>query len=96
METGASTATPITVVLNWQAGVNKMSEDLAHRLIRRIPSRDRSRYLARVLEKSLREDEEALIQSCLAANQDTEAAVEEEFDRLQDGLDEPWTDAPAR
>ncbi len=74
-----------------------LPEELAHRLIRRIPSRDRSRYLTGVLENSLREEEEALIQSCLAANHDPEAtAVEEEFDRLQDGLDEPWTDAPAR
>ena len=74
-----------------------LPEDLAHRLVRRSPPRDQSRYLARVLEKSLREEEEALIQSCLAANQDPEAtAVEEEFDRLQDGLDELWTDAPAR
>ena len=63
-----------------------LPEDLAHRLVQRIPPRDRSRYLARVLEKSLREEEEALIQSCLAANQDTEAtSVEEEFDRLQEG-----------
>lgn len=74
-----------------------LPEDLAHRLIRRIPSRDRSSYLARVLERSLREEEEALIQSCRAANQDTEAtAVEEDFERLQDGWDEPSTDAPAR
>ena len=50
-----------------------------------------------VLEKSPREEEEALMQSCLAANQDPEAtAVEEELGRLQDGWDEPWTDAPAR
>ena len=64
---------------------------------RRVPSRDRSRYLARLLEKSLREQDENLIRSCMAANEDPDAQeIEREFDQIRDRVEEPWNDSPAR
>ena len=76
--------------------------DLASRLVKRVPPRDRSRFLAQALEKSLREDDESLIRSCLLANQDPEVkAIEQEWDEIRDPIEEPpfeepRTDAPAR
>ena len=71
--------------------------DLANRLVKRVPARERSRFLAQVLEKSLREEDDALIRSCLLANQDPEVkAIEQEWDEIRDALEEPWSDAPAR
>lgn len=71
--------------------------ELADRLVKRVPARERSRFLARVLEKSLLEDDEALIRSCLSANQDPEVkAIEQEWDEIRDAIEEPWSDAPAR
>ena len=74
-----------------------LPEDLARRLVRRVPARERSRFLASVLEKSLTNEDEILKRSCLLANQDPDARqIEEEWDRIQDGLEEPWRDAPPR
>lgn len=74
-----------------------LPKDLAQRLVRRIPARNRSRYLVRLLEKSFREEEEALIQSCRLANQDPEVkTIEEEFDQVPGAIEEPWDDAASR
>ena len=74
-----------------------LPEPLAERLVRRVPSRDRSAYLARVLEKSLQEEEEALVCSCLLANEDPEVrAIEEEFSQIIDPIEEPWNDPSPR
>jgi hypothetical protein len=71
--------------------------DLANRLVKRVPARERSRFLAQVLEKSLREDDELLIRSCLSANQDPEVkAIEQEWDEIRDQIEDPWSEAPAR
>lgn len=71
--------------------------DLADQLVKRVPSRERSRFLAKVLEKSLREDDESLIRSCLSANEDPEVRViEQEWDEIRDAIGEPWSDTPAR
>jgi hypothetical protein len=49
------------------------------------------------LEKSLREDEESLIRSCLSANEEPDVrAIEHEWDEIRDAIEEPWSDAPAR
>ena len=62
---------------------------LADRLFKRVPARDRSRFLAKALEKSLREEEAALIRSCRSANQDADAtAIEEEWDQIRDPIEE--------
>jgi hypothetical protein len=71
--------------------------ELASQLVKRVPARERSRFLAKVLEKSLREDDESLIRSCLSANEDPEVkAIEQEWDQIRDTIEEPWSDAPAR
>lgn len=71
--------------------------DLANLLVRRVPARERSRFLARALEKSLRDEEDALIRSCLLANQDPEVkAIEEEWDTIQDAIEEPWSESSPR
>jgi hypothetical protein len=68
-----------------------LPEELARSLLKRVPARDRSRFLARALEKSLREQEASLVRACLAANGDPRAkAVETEWDRVQDEIEEPW------
>lgn len=71
--------------------------DLANQLVKRVPARERSRFLAQVLEKSLRESDESLIRSCLSANEDPDVkAIEQEWDEIRDAIEEPWRDAPAR
>jgi hypothetical protein len=67
-----------------------LPEDLANRLLKRVPARDRSRFLAQVLEKSLREEDEALVRSCMLANRDPNVqAIEHEWDQIQDPIEEP-------
>ena len=74
-----------------------LPEDLASRLVKRVPARERSRFLAQVLEKSLRENDESLIRACLAANQDPDVKViEQEWDEIRDVIEEPWSDASPR
>jgi hypothetical protein len=74
-----------------------LPEELATRLVKRVPARERSRFLAQVLEKSLREDDESLIRACLIANQDPDVkAIEEEWDAIRDVIEEPWSDTPPR
>ena len=71
--------------------------DLASQLVKRVPARDRSRFLAKALEKSLREEEHALVRSCRLANQDPEVAViEQEWDQIGDQLEEPWGESSPR
>ena len=71
--------------------------DLANRLVKRVPAHERSRFLTQVLEKSLREDDESLIRSCLSANEDPDVkAIEREWDEIRDAIEEPWSDGPAR
>ena len=71
--------------------------DLASQLVKRVPARERSRFLAKLLEKSLREDDESLIRSCLSANEDPDVkAIEQEWAQIPDTIEEPWSDPPAR
>jgi hypothetical protein len=69
--------------------------DLARRFVTRVPPRERSRFLARALDKSLRAEETALVRSCLAVNDEKDAlSIEKEWDQIRDSVDEPWIDAP--
>lgn len=71
--------------------------DLAATFIRRVPARERSRYLAEALANRLEERERQLIAACEIANRDAGViAIEREFDRLSDEIVEPWTVAPKR
>ena len=74
-----------------------LPEDLAAQFIRRVPARDRSRYLAAALAEKLALRERQLIRACELANQDADVTrVEQEFDALPDDIAEKWTDAPSR
>ena len=62
---------------------------------KRVPARERSRFLVHALEKCLREQEVELARACVAANRDPKARVlEKEWDRVQDEIEEPWIDSP--
>ena len=74
-----------------------LPEELAARFVRRVPARDRSRYLADALAEKLAEREKRLIRACEIANQDPNLReIEKELDALTDEVPEPWEDAPAR
>jgi hypothetical protein len=74
-----------------------LPEDLAGRFLRRVPARERSRYVADALADKLAEREKRLIRACKIANQDPKVReIEREFDALTDEIAEPWDDAPTR
>ena len=74
-----------------------LPEDLATRFLRRVPPRDRSRYVVQALATRLAEQDDQLIQACTVANRDPALSeLENDLDALAgEGLD-PWSDAPSR
>jgi hypothetical protein len=74
-----------------------LPEDLAARFTKRVPARDRSRYVAAALAEKLSEREKRLIRACEIVNADPAVReIEEEFDALKDPIAEPWENAPTR
>jgi ubiquinone biosynthesis protein UbiJ len=74
-----------------------LPEDIAGKFVRRVPARDRSRYVAAALAEKLTEADQQLVRACEIANQDPEVvAIEQEFDSLPSEMTEPWNDAPTR
>ena len=74
-----------------------LPDELASSFTRRVPARDRSRYVADAIADKLAEREKRLIQACEIANQDPAVReIEQQFDALTDAMPEPWEDAPAR
>jgi len=74
-------------------------QDLATQFLRRVPARDRSRYVTEAIAASLRAREEQMIQSCQVANHDPDVlAIEREWDALEptDRIEEPWDNASTR
>ena len=68
-----------------------VQEPLAARFLRRVPSRDRSRFVSEALAARLEECDVQLIRACETANQDLEVAqIEKEFDGISDKMAEPW------
>jgi hypothetical protein len=66
-------------------------EPLAVQLLRRVASRDRSRFVSEAVAARLGERDIALIRACEIANQDPDAAeIEKEFDAIGDEMAEPW------
>ena len=66
-------------------------EPLAVQFLRRVASRDRSRFVSEALAARLEERDAALIRACEIANQDVDLAeIEQEFDGLCDEMAEPW------
>jgi hypothetical protein len=68
--------------------------DLAATFVRRVPARERSRYLAEALAGKLDERDRQLATACEIANRDDDAAsIEREFDRINDEVLEPWLES---
>jgi hypothetical protein len=66
-------------------------ESLAAQFLRRVPSRDRSRFVSEALAARLAERDLELVLACDAANQDLDVArIEKEFDEIRDDMAEPW------
>lgn len=74
-----------------------LPEDLASRFVRRVPARDRSRYVAAAIAEKLAQREKRLIRACEIVNADPDIKeIEKEFDALEDEITEPWEDGPSR
>ena len=68
-----------------------VQQPLADKFLRRVPSRDRSRFVSEALAARLEERDVQLLRACEAANQDLEATqIEKEFDGIRDEMAEPW------
>jgi hypothetical protein len=66
-------------------------ESLAVQLLRRVASRDRSRFVSAAVAARLEACDVALIRACEIANRDLDvAAIEREFDGIGDEMAEPW------
>jgi ubiquinone biosynthesis protein UbiJ len=74
-----------------------LPDRLADQFVKRVPARERSRYIAEALSEKLTKRERRLIRACEIANNNPDvASLEQDLDMLQDEILEPWTDAPAR
>jgi len=70
-----------------------LPEDLAAQFVRRVPVRDRSRYIADALVDKL-ERGKKLIQACQIVNGDPAVLeIEKEFDAIQNDINKPWDTA---
>ena len=66
-------------------------EPLAAQFLRRVASRDRSRFISEALAARLRERDLELVRACEAANHDLDVAeIEKDFDGIRDEIAEPW------
>jgi len=75
----------------------RLPEDLAGKFVRRVPARERSRYVAAALAAKLSERDQQLARACRIANRDRKVrGIEREFDALSDEIQEPWDGAPPR
>src|ERR1035437_10382023 len=74
-----------------------LPEALAAALLKDVPSRDRSRYVAEALMARLQMQDEELAHACDLANQNEDIlSIEREFDAISSDIAEPWNNAPAR
>lgn len=74
-----------------------LPENVAAQLIKRVPARNRSRYVAEALSSKLRERDRLLARAAEVANRSRAVrSIEQEFDALEDELAEPWDDAASR
>ena len=66
-------------------------EPLAANFLRRVASRDRSRFVSEALAAFLNKRDAALIRACEAANRDQDVAeIEKDFDSIGDEMAERW------
>lgn len=65
-------------------------EPLASQFLRRVASRDRSRFVSEALAERLQKRDLELIRACEAANLDADVAeIERDFDSIRDEMAEP-------
>ena len=66
-------------------------DEVADRFLRRVPSRQRSHYVAEAITAKLNERDARLKAACEALNNDPDVqAIEQEWDTLVDTVVEPW------
>jgi hypothetical protein len=71
--------------------------ELAKKFVKRVPARERSKFLAMALDRSLKQEDNALVRACLAANESPDVlAIEKEWDAISDRIAEPWTADPTK
>ena len=71
--------------------------ELVSRLIKRVPARHRSRYVAEALANMLNRREQKLARACEAVNRSWAIrALERDWDVTTDEILEPWDDATSR
>ncbi|HEV1995247.1 MAG TPA: hypothetical protein VGR03_13035 [Candidatus Acidoferrum sp.] len=74
-----------------------LPEDLAEQFVRRVPARERSKYLAAALNEKLSARDRKLVEACRIANNDTEVrAIEKEFDAITEEAGESWSASTPR
>jgi ubiquinone biosynthesis protein UbiJ len=74
-----------------------LPKDLVAQFVRRVPARQRSRYVADALASRLKDREKLLARACEVANRVRDVrAIERDFDALADEILEPWNEASAR
>ena len=68
-----------------------LPEPLAVQFLRRVASRDRSRFVSEALAGRLQDRDLELIRACDVANQGLDVfEIEKEFDGIRDEMAEPW------
>ena len=68
-----------------------LPEPLAVQLLRRVASRDRSRFVSEALAARLEARDAELMRACEIANRDLDVAeIEKEFGGIRDEMAEPW------
>jgi hypothetical protein len=71
-------------------------EEVAGPFLRSVPSARRSRFVADALRRTLTEREAALIAACDAVNADAKLnAVVDEWQAVDDAIEEPWDESAA-
>jgi hypothetical protein len=74
-----------------------LPQALVTRFARRVPARQRSRYVAEALEWKLQERDRLLARACEVANRSRAVrTLEREFDGLAGELTEPWDEPSSR
>jgi stage V sporulation protein SpoVS len=69
-------------------------DSLASELLKSVPARERSNYVAEAVAARLRKQDKALIRACEIANRDADVqAIEREFDAIGVDIAEPWINA---
>jgi hypothetical protein len=69
-----------------------LPESLVSQFLRRVTSRERSRFVSEALAARLAERDRQLIQACEVANGDPDVVeIQKEFDEIPDEMTEPWS-----